>query len=101
MTANVHIVTDRRANALAVPIQAVRFEPDTGADHDGKEPGDAKRVWVLRDGKLVPIPVQLGIDDGTSIEVVNAELAPGDAVVVDRRGGSRSGNAAKRSPFAF
>jgi len=102
MTANVHIVTDRRANALSVPVQAVRFEPhDTGADHDGKGSSDAKRVWVLRDGKLVAVPVQLGIDDGNSIEVVSAELAPGDEVVVDRRGGSRGGSAAKRSPFAF
>jgi HlyD family secretion protein len=105
MTANVHIVTDRRANALSVPVQAVRFEPrGSGADHDGKdgkESGDAKRVWVLRDGKLVAVPVQVGIDDGNSIEVVSAELAPGDEVVVDRRAGSRAGNAAKRSPFAF
>jgi HlyD family secretion protein len=102
MTANVHIVTEQRTAALAVPIQAVRFEPhETTADHDGKAPGDAKRVWVLRDGRLVEVPVQLGIDDGSSIEVVSGELAPGDEVVVDRRGGSHAGSAAKRSPFAF
>jgi multidrug efflux pump subunit AcrA (membrane-fusion protein) len=55
----------------------------------------------LRDGRLVEVPVQLGIDDGSSIEVVSGELAPGDEVVVDRRGGSHAGSAAKRSPFAF
>ena len=101
MTANVHIVTERREATLSVPIQATRFEPHVDGDDDGDGSGGAKRVWVLRGGKLVAVPVQLGIDDGNSVEVVSADLAPGDQVVVDRAGVNRSDKAARRSPFSF
>ena len=101
MTANVHIVTERREAALSVPLQALRFEPPEDVDGDGDGSGDAKRVFVLRDGELAAVPVQLGIDDGNSVEVMSADLAPGDAVVVDRVGANRSDKAARRSPFAF
>ena len=101
MTANVRIVTDRRTAALSVPLQAIRFEPEADGASDGHGSGGEKRVWVMRDGKLVAVPVQIGIDDGNSVEVVSAELAPGDAVVVDRAGTNRSNAAARRSPFAF
>jgi HlyD family secretion protein len=105
MTANVHIVTEKRNAALSVPLQAVRFEPHgAGGDGDGDGSGaraDEKRVWVLRDRKLVAVPVQLGIDDGNAIEVVSADLAPGDEVVIDRAGANRQGSAARKSPFAF
>jgi HlyD family secretion protein len=101
MTANVHIVAERREAALAVPIQAVRFDPHPDDAGDGDGSGGAKRVWVLRDGKLVAVPVELGIDDGNSVEVVSTELAPGDEVVVDRAGMNRSDKAARRSPFSL
>ena len=102
MTANVRIVTDRRDAALSVPLQAIRFEPETDGAGDGDGAADGKRVWVLRDGELVAVPVQIGIDDGNSIEVVSADLAAGDEVVVDRAGGAnRSDQAARKSPFAF
>jgi len=101
MTANVRIVTDRRTAALSVPLQAIRFEPEADGASDGHGSGSEKRVWVMRDGKLVAVPVQIGIDDGNSVEVTSAELAPGDAVVVDRAGTNRSNAAARRSPFAF
>jgi len=100
MTANVRIVTDRRTAALSVPLPAIRFEPEPDGASDGRGSGSEKRVWALRNGELVAVPVQIGIDDGNSVEVVSAELAPGDAVVVDRAGTNRS-EAARRSPFAF
>src|SRR2546426_11179531 len=100
MTANVHIVTEEHPDVLAVPLQALRFHPrGAAAGHDGEADGASKRVWVLRDGAPEPVSVQVGIDDGTSIEITGGELVPGDEVIVDRaaeRGGS--GNA-RRSPF--
>ena len=101
MTANVHIVAERREDALSVPIQAVRFEPHADGAGDGDGSGNPKRVWLLRAGKLVAVPVELGIDDGSSVEVVSADLAPGDEVIVDRAGVNRSDKAARRSPFSF
>jgi HlyD family secretion protein len=100
MTANVHIVTEEHSDVLAVPIQALRFHPrGASAGHDGDSEGGAKRVWVLRDGAPAPVSVQVGIDDGTSVEITGGELQPGDQVIVDRaaeRGGS---GGARRSPF--
>jgi HlyD family secretion protein len=100
MTANVHIVTERKTDALAVPLQALRFDPHGAtADHDGDGSGGGK-LWVMRGGKPVAVPVQLGIDDGNAVEVVSGELAAGDAVVVGRAGSERRDTAARRSPFA-
>jgi HlyD family secretion protein len=99
MTANVHIVTEERRDVLAVPLQALRFHPrGAGAERDGGTSDDAKRVWVLRDGEPVPVPVSVGIDDGTSIEITSGALAPGDPVIVDRAG-ERGKSNARRSPF--
>src|SRR5213593_5105419 len=70
MTANVHIVTEEHPEVLAVPLLALRFHPQGAATGPDGEPADgAKRVWVLRDRAPEPVSVQVGIDDGTSIEV--------------------------------
>jgi HlyD family secretion protein len=59
----------------------------------GPQPGAATRrmaagsgrgqVWVVRDGQLKAVPVQLGLSDGTTTEVVAGNLRPGDAVVMN------------------
>ena len=41
------------------------------------------RVWVLRDGKLTPVVVHTGLDDGTLIEVSSDDLKEGDEIVVN------------------
>ena len=99
-------VAQREAVPSRRPVQQVvtgapeRVELGAGGDGSGAR-ADEKRVWVLRDRKLVAVPVQLGIDDGNAIEVVSADLAPGDEVVIDRAGANRQGSAARKSPFAF
>jgi HlyD family secretion protein len=101
MTANVHIVTEEHSDVLAVPLQALRFNPrGAAAGHDGDEREGTKRVFVLRDGAPEPVAVQVGIDDGTSFEVTGGELAAGDRVIVDRAG-ERGRSDARRSPFAI
>jgi hypothetical protein len=37
----------------------------------------------MRAGKLIPVTVQTGLDDGTLIEVWSKDLAEGDEVVVN------------------
>jgi HlyD family secretion protein len=49
----------------------------------GREAAAAARLWVMRDGKLVPIRVRTGLDDGTLIEVSGDELHEDDVVVVN------------------
>ena len=41
------------------------------------------RVWVMRAGQLVPVPVRTGLDDGTLVEVSGDDLKEGDVVVVN------------------
>ena len=103
MTANVRFVTAQKTDVLKVPNAALRFRPPDGAvaSPEGapgagsatprspaeKRPGgggvSAGRVWVLgRDGQPVPIPVTLGLTDGTSTEIVRGELAEGQAVLI-------------------
>jgi HlyD family secretion protein len=50
--------------------------------HAGRGAAHA-RVWVMRDGKLVPVQVRTGLDDGTLIEISAEELKEGDLVVVN------------------
>jgi HlyD family secretion protein len=50
--------------------------------HAGRA-GPPARLWVLRDGKLVPVMVHAGLDDGTLVEVSGEDLQEGDVVVVN------------------
>jgi HlyD family secretion protein len=107
MTANVRIITDDRKDVLKVPLQALRFEPkglspEGGANETPRQTGS--RVWVLRGGRPVPIPVKVGIDDGTSVEITGGSLEPGARVIVDEVSGSGQrggGERPARSPFRF
>lgn len=77
MTASTQIVLDQRKNVLRIPNQAMRYAPMGAAPPSSGEP----RVWVLRDGNAVEIPVSLGLDDGNFTEVIRGDLAAGDAVI--------------------
>lgn len=71
------------------------------------------RLWLLRAGRLVPVAVRTGLDDGTLIEVTTGELKAGDTVVVNAvrpgsespqepsrdRAGGPGGNASLRGGF--
>ena len=47
---------------------------------------DRRTVWVLSEERPTPRRVRTGISDGTSTEVVEGELAPGDLVITDAVG---------------
>ncbi len=70
-----------------MPSQALRYAPTaaTGAQHGGRAPAgvaNQARVWVLRDGEPVAVPVTAGLDDDTFTEIVQGELKAGDQVIV-------------------
>jgi HlyD family secretion protein len=99
MTANVRIVTDQKDSVLKVPNSALRFRPAgvedrpgarpagpagaTGQSAGGSRPGGlAGRVWTLGPGgKPQPVPVQLGVSDGSSTEVLGG-VNEGQEVIV-------------------
>jgi len=97
MTAFVQITANRREGVLRVPNAALRFRPPAEAGqagatkpaggssgNAGSGPGrrDASpRVYKLVDGKLVAVPVQVGVADNAWTEIVGGEVKEGDKLV--------------------
>ena len=107
MTANITIVTDRRDDVLRVPLRALTFSPHHRAPAGGETaPPTAERprnrfgtrVWTVQDGRLHPVRITRGLDDGSSVEVINGDLKPGDQVAVDMIRGNGAHHSALGSP---
>lgn len=92
MTATLTIVTDRVADALRVPVAALRFVPPDAAASAGAPPAGAMRsraarapveeaVYVLDNGTPTRVPVRTGLSDGART-AVEADLEPGAEVIV-------------------
>jgi HlyD family secretion protein len=104
MTANVTIQIASNENVLRVPNAALKFRPasadaaagngDSGSARPAATSGRAGtprpsgagdrsfgRVFVLRNGQLVPVRVQAGVTDGAMTAIVSGDLQEGDQVV--------------------
>jgi len=102
MTANADIIIDVHPNVLKVPAAALRWKPPPPPSRPGAPGGGPPgppgfqgpqrsapisahgrqgSVYVLRAGKPVKVPVQVGASDGTSTEVSGA-LKAGDPVIL-------------------
>src|SRR5215467_5175017 len=66
MTAEVNIVTAQKPNVLLAPSSAVK----------------SARVWVVRDGRLVALTVQVGIKGRERTEV-SGEIKDDDLIVAE------------------
>ncbi len=118
MTANCTFVWAERDDALRVPNAALRFHPPTGtvsspgqaaSNGQAQRPGgagagqggapaagaqaratdpDRRRLWVLRDGKPVPVMLRTGVSDGSLTEIVEGDVSEGDRVITDMSGGA-------------
>lgn len=73
LTCDAEILTDQRANAVVVPLQAVVIRAAAGTETD------ATGVFAVRDGVATFVPVKTGIIGGLLIEVAGVE--PGTPVV--------------------
>jgi len=71
MTAAVNIVVNELQDVLLVPNRAVRF-------NDGKQ-----IVYILKDGQLVPVEIELGASSDTMSEVLQSDLQAGDLIVLN------------------
>ena len=116
MTANVTFVYAEKDDVLRVPNAALRFRPPPDlpafsgaqgrpggrgntAGTRAVETPDQRTVWVMRQEKPVPVRIKTGISDGTSTELVEGALEPGDAVVTDASGPPTGMAARLRRPF--
>lgn len=111
MTASAEIVTFEVKDAVLVPNSALRFtpsEPEKNLEADNSNsgilskimPGPPRRrkpriqssnsvrhsgkniLWVLEDGRPVPIPVVVGADDGVNTQVGSEEIKPGSLLII-------------------
>jgi HlyD family secretion protein len=101
MTASTQIIIDQRKDVLRVPDQALRYAPGglTGVGPGTPVSGQG-RVWILRDGKPVALPVGLGIDDGSFTEIVRGDLEAGDKVITGESGGPSGGPSGLAPPHS-
>jgi len=106
MTATANITVKKVENAVLVPNAALRFTPPVAqakgpsrgllgamlprppmrmSEPREKEApkGRQQRVWVVKDGQPVAIPITVGASDGIVTEVVGGDIAPGTALIVD------------------
>lgn len=104
MTATAEITTSVRDNILVVPNSALRFTPVTngaGRKNDSlissllprmpardtqKKPatnGPEAKIWVLRDGKPVAVPVKTGLSNGRYTEITEGQLQPAMRVITE------------------
>ena len=92
MTASTQIVVDQRNDVLRVPDQALRYMPGGLAGVGAGTPTNGQpRVWVLRHGQPVEMPVVPGLDDGNFTEIVKGDLQPDDQVITAETRSQTSG----------
>jgi HlyD family secretion protein len=105
MTANVRFVTAQKPDVIKIPNTALRFRPpgvgaSEGVPGSGAQPGrplaekrpggvsTPGRVWIIGgDGQPTPVPVTLGITDGTSTEVLRGDLRIGQEILIGLESG--------------
>lgn len=80
LTVSVNVLTGQKEAALVIPNDAL---------HPGKDGGSS--VWVVREHRLLAVPVQLGLR-GTTATEVTAGLEAGQAVVVGELGALQAGD---------
>jgi len=98
MTAYVNIMVAKHDNVLLVPNAALRFKPKQGENQvdaavksggqgkGRKKPGNEIAtkgiVYIIKESKLTPIRVIVGISDGKFTEITTSELKVNDKIVV-------------------
>lgn len=109
MTATADIKVETVTNGILVPNSALRFTPKIPVQQAPKEkggligsllprrpprrtvpksqkfPGNGshKRVWVLDQGHLKPVPVTVGVTDGKKTQILEGPLEPGQELILE------------------
>lgn len=107
MTANLTIYTLELNDIIAVPLKALRFQPEPTDNDDKNGPeivslqqAAKNKVWVLRDNKLIETAVELGVNNGINQQILSG-LSKGDKVALQYVAPSQQqkGEKAQENPF--
>jgi HlyD family secretion protein len=123
LTANAKFMLSQRHNVLLVPNAALRWTPQpeqiasesrnrpemrstakeasrSGASAEaGQEEGGHGVVWIPHGALVEPIPVRVGMSDGTVTEVQSDELKEGNQVVLGEQIKEAASASSTASPF--
>jgi HlyD family secretion protein len=88
MTATATIRTAGVTNVLMAPNAALRFTPANGAADSARPApiaahGLTHRLWTLRGGAPVAIPVTTGLTDGSWTEITSGDVREGEPLLVN------------------
>lgn len=83
MTATADILIDEKPKALLVPNRALRFLPPEVADAGASADEAGPRVWIVRDGAAVAVPVEIGLTNGEVTEITRGDVSAGSEIIVD------------------
>ncbi len=109
MTASARLLTEERQDALKLPNEALRFRPvqadgtPVKLEVRGREegPGIPGRVWLLKEGKPVPVGVRLGVSDGKATEMLKGDLQAGQEIILGVEESSLNKAAKPSRPFGM
>jgi HlyD family secretion protein len=96
MTADARIITAEVQDAVRVPVEALRYWPQA-MPRPPQSVSTPDRVWMLRAGRPVAVPIVVGLTDDTYAQVKQGDLSPRDSVVIGERS---SGETSTRSAAA-
>jgi len=101
MTATVTIITQQANNAIIVPNSAISWAQSRPARQATSAPAPAQGaqpvVYVLQNGAPVRVPIQTGISDGVTTQVISG-LQVGQQVVTGSGTGSAGKSPSSSSP---
>jgi HlyD family secretion protein len=127
MTANLSFEIDRKDDVLMVADSSLHFEPpaegesakapgehgsggwpgskgshgshEKGGDHKGPVADAAGHVYIVKDGKLQKLEVQIGLSDGLHTAITAGDLREGDEVVTGVLPPASSSSSGPTNPF--
>ena len=87
LTANVKFIRSERKNVLTVPYSILRFKPSENFIDKStpipelKSPREALLYVERNKGKLTPVKVKIGLNNGVLAEIITSDLKEGDLIV--------------------
>lgn len=108
MTANVSVVVGKRENVLTVRNSALRFRPldadlrraGGALDANRNAEGRPAKLWVLNGAdEIEPIPVRIGLSDGTATELLTGDIAEGQRVAIGQESAAETRKRFRRFGF--
>jgi HlyD family secretion protein len=99
MTATADAIIAENQNVVLIPNRALRFLPPDEADTAEIPDDGSSHVWIVRNGKLVSVAVDLGLSNDEFTELLGGDLPAGAEVVIDIQRERRTQGQGGGGPF--